>query len=101
MTPRNTRPSTAASRKTTPPAKLSPRKTRKRASSATDAEHERKKAKTKPTLVIEPVKKGGRKAKVAKDKAQKGNKRGKNRCVTHAVSVFSSYLFFIVSIIIN
>jgi len=52
-------------------------------------------------LVIELVKKGGRKAKVAKDKAQKGNKQGKNRCITHAVSVFLLYLFFIVSIIIN
>lgn len=88
---RNTRSNTAASRKNAPPDKPTPRKTRKRANSATDTERERKKTKTtKPTLVVEPVKKGGRKAKVAKDKAQKGNKRGKNRCVTTPRIFFSS-----------
>jgi hypothetical protein len=77
--PRNTRTSIAASRNKPPSATPSPRKTRKRASSATDTEHERKKK--KPTLVVENEGKGGRQGKVTKDKAEKGSKRGKNRCV--------------------
>ena len=35
----------------------------------------------KPTLVIEQEKKGGRKGKVVKGNGQKGNKKGKNKCV--------------------
>jgi len=85
--PHNTHTSAAASCNNLPPALPSPRKTHKCASSAADTKCEWKKIKM--TLVVKQEKKGGRKGKVAKAKALKGNKQGKNRC---AYALFFSIL---------
>lgn len=86
--PRTTRASAATSRNKAPRAQ-SPPKSRKRAISAADTENARKR--TKPTLVVEQEEKGGRKGKVAKDKAQKRGKRGNNRCATCTALFFLSF----------
>jgi hypothetical protein len=91
--PRTTRTSTAASRNKPPPAPLSPCKTRKRASSAADNERERKKKKL--ALVVEQEEKGGRKGRVAEDKAQKSNKWTKKRCATPHLFFFKLVIDFL------
>ena len=80
--PHNTHTSATVSCNNLPPAPLSPWKTHKHASSAVDTKCKRKK--TKPTLIVEQEKKGGRKGKVVK-----GNKQGKNKC-TYAHFIFNT-----------
>jgi hypothetical protein len=77
--PHNTRTSIAASCNKPPSATLSPHKTCKHASLATNTKHEHKKKKL--TLIVEKEGKGGRQGKVTKDKVEKGSKWGKNRCI--------------------